>query len=61
MSESTSADVIRLAFGNMNTSNELWGEDSGVFNPNRFLVSEEERSKLVGQMHTFGGGARHCM
>lgn len=45
------------AFGNMNLDTTIWGDDALEFKPTRFLANP----KLASQIHTFGGGARHCM
>jgi cytochrome P450 len=51
---------MKIDLGRMNLSAEIFGPGAEVFNPERFMVDEKEKARLVG-LNTFGGGARHCM
>ncbi|KAK8870122.1 hypothetical protein IAR55_000692 [Kwoniella newhampshirensis] len=54
-------NTVHIAFGQMNLDKGVWGLDADEFRPSRFLLPDNVRSRLIGNIHTFGGGSRHCI
>jgi cytochrome P450 len=53
-------DTIHVAYGNINLSRNVFGEDATEVKPERFIGHGEEKATL-DQTYTFGGEARNCV
>ncbi|OCF32427.1 hypothetical protein I316_05853 [Kwoniella heveanensis BCC8398] len=64
----TKGTAMLIPILNVNTSPDIWGPDAAVFNPDRFLKSDDPSSTSAnvipgvwGNLLTFLGGTRNCI